>query len=84
MKGARVGFAVDTRTPASDTGEVMNGERERIDVGVIAGSGIYAFPGKEAENLWVATRVRMAAVAVTRVRARRVTSVSRHRPRHMF
>ena len=79
-----MGFPVDTRTPASDTGEAMIGESERIDVGVIAGSGIYAFPGEEAEELRVETRFGAAEVTVTRVGGLRVGFVSRHRPGHRF
>lgn len=62
----------------------MAKENASIDVGVIAGSGIYAFPGEEAEDLRVETRFGDAEVALTRVGDLRVGFVSRHRPGHRY
>lgn len=62
----------------------MTENNERIDVGVIAGSGIYAFLEEEAEELRVETRFGDAEVSVTRAGDLRVGFVSRHRPGHRF
>jgi len=63
---------------------LIDGDQRTIDVGVIAGSGIYAFPGEEAEDLRVETRFGVAEVAVTRAGDLRVGFVSRHRPGHRY